>query len=97
MRLQNYTKPDKIKVYEAEIDGLEEAKEEAIKREAYEKAGEIKKKQEKIREKIAQTMESGRRTRRAKSLLSATMKSRTWCPAGPGFRSGSWLRRNQSV
>ena len=30
---------------------------EAIKKEAYEKAGEIKKKQEKIREKIAQTME----------------------------------------
>ena len=28
VRLQNYTKPDKIKVYEAEIDGLEEAKEE---------------------------------------------------------------------
>lgn len=43
VRLQNYTKPDKIKVYEAEIDGLEEAKEEAIKKEAYEKAGEIKK------------------------------------------------------
>ena len=55
VRLQNYTKPAKIKDYEAEIDGLEEAKEEAIKREAYEKAGEIKKKQEKIREKIAQT------------------------------------------
>ena len=58
VRLQNYTKPDKIKVYEAEVDGLEEAKEEAIKKEAYEKAGEIKKKQEKIREKIAQTKES---------------------------------------
>ena len=32
-------------------------KEEAIKKEAYEKAGEIKKKQEKLREKIKETME----------------------------------------
>ena len=69
VRLQNYTKPDKIKVYEAEIDGLEEAKEEAIKREAYEKAGEIKKKQEKIREKIAQTMEKWQKDKESKKLI----------------------------
>ena len=69
VRLQNYTKPDKIKVYEAEIDGLEEAKEEAIKREAYEKAGEIKKKQEKLREKIAQTMEKWQKDKESKKLI----------------------------
>nr|WP_217932989.1 ATP-dependent Clp protease ATP-binding subunit [Enterocloster clostridioformis] len=69
VRLQNYTKPDKIKVYEAEIDGLEEAKEEAIKKEAYEKAGEIKKKQEKIREKIAQTMEKWQKDKESKKLI----------------------------
>ena len=69
VRLQNYTKPDKIKVYEAEIDGLEEAKEEAIKKEAYEKAGEIKKKQEKLREKIAQTMEKWQKDKESKQLM----------------------------
>ena len=69
VRLQNYTKPDKIKVYEAEIDGLEEAKEEAIKKEAYEKAGEIKKKQEKLREKIAQTMEKWQKDKESKKLI----------------------------
>ncbi len=69
VRLQNYTKPDKIKVYEAEIDGLEEAKEEAIKKEAYEKAGEIKKKQEKIREKIAQTMEKWQKDKETRKLI----------------------------
>ncbi|MBS6229604.1 MAG: ATP-dependent Clp protease ATP-binding subunit, partial [Clostridium sp.] len=69
VRLQNYTKPAKIKDYEAEIDGLEEAKEEAIKREAYEKAGEIKKKQEKIREKIAQTMEKWQKDKESKKLI----------------------------
>ena len=69
VRLQNYTKPAKIKDYEAEIDGLGEAKEEAIKREAYEKAGEIKKKQEKIREKIAQTMEKWQKDKESKKLI----------------------------
>ena len=69
VRLQNYTKPDKIKVYEAEIDGLEEAKEEAIKKEAYETAGEIKKKQEKLREKIAQTMEKWQKDKESKKLI----------------------------
>lgn len=69
VRLQNYTKPAKIKDYEAEIDGLEEAKEEAIKKEAYEKAGEIKKKQEKIREKIAQTMEKWQKDKETRKLI----------------------------
>lgn len=67
--LQNYTKPAKIKEYEAEIDGLEVAKEEAIKKEAYEEAGEIKKKQEKIREKIAQTMEKWQKDKETRKLV----------------------------
>lgn len=57
IRLINYTKPSKIKDYEAEIEVLEGQKEEAIKKEAYEKAGELKKKQEKLRERINQTLE----------------------------------------
>lgn len=43
VRLSNYTKPSKIKDYEAQIDDLEEEKESAIRDEAYEKAGDIKK------------------------------------------------------
>lgn len=41
-----------IKTLEQVIQKLEQQKEEAIKTEAYEKAGELKKKQEKKREKI---------------------------------------------
>ena len=69
VRLQNYTKPARIKEYEAEIEELEEAKEEAIKKEAYEKAGEIKKKQEKIREKITQTMEKWQKDKETRKLI----------------------------
>lgn len=69
VRLQNYTKPARIKEYEAEIEELEEAKEEAIKKEAYEKAGEIKKKQEKIREKINQTMEKWQKDKETRKLI----------------------------
>ena len=69
VRLANYTKPSKIKEYEEEIEALEESKEEAIKKEAYEKAGEIKSKQEKLREKINQTMEKWQKEKETKKLL----------------------------
>ena len=46
VRLLNYTKPAKVRTYEEQIDELEEEKETAIREEAYEKAGDIKKKQE---------------------------------------------------
>ena len=69
VRLANYTKPSKIKEYEEEIEALEESKEEAIKKEAYEKAGEIKNKQEKLREKINQTMEKWQKEKETKKLL----------------------------
>lgn len=69
VRLANYTKPSRIKDYEAQIEALEEDKEEAIKKEAYEKAGELKKKQEKFREKIAQTMEKWQKEKETKKLV----------------------------
>ena len=52
VRLATFTEPSEIKELEAEIELLEDQKEAAIKSEAYEKAGTIKKKQEKKREKI---------------------------------------------
>lgn len=52
VRLATFTEPSEIKELEAEIELLEDQKEAAIKSEAYEKAGAIKKKQEKKREKI---------------------------------------------
>ena len=51
-RLGTYVKPAEITVIEAEIEKLEADKEEAIKTEAFEKAGEIKKKQIKKLEKL---------------------------------------------
>ena len=52
VRLANFVEPDEIKNMEKEVENLERQKEAAIKSEAYEKAGDIKKKQEKKREKI---------------------------------------------
>ena len=52
IRLTVYTEPEEIKILEEEIRTLEEEKEDAIRAEAYEKAGDIKKKQEKKRQKI---------------------------------------------
>ncbi len=69
VRLLNYTKPEKIKEYETQIDELEENKEEAIKKEAYEKAGEIKKKQEKLREKIKETLEKWEKEKETRKLI----------------------------
>lgn len=52
VRLGAFIKPEEISKTEAEIEKLEAGKEEAIKAEAYEKAGEIKKKQLKKYEKL---------------------------------------------
>ena len=68
VRLQNYTKPAKIKDYEAQIDDLEEEKETAIREEAYEKAGDIKKKQEKLKDKIRQTLEKWEKEKENRKL-----------------------------
>lgn len=69
VRLSNYTKPSKIKDYEAQIDDLEEEKESAIRDEAYEKAGDIKKKQEKLKEKIRLTMEKWEKEKETRKLV----------------------------
>ncbi len=52
VRLTTYVEPGEIKELEKDIESLEQQKEAAIKAEAYEKAGEIKRQQEKKREKI---------------------------------------------
>ncbi len=52
VRLSNFVEPAEIKELEKDIEDLEKQKETAIRTEAYEKAGTIKKKQEKKREKI---------------------------------------------
>ena len=52
VRLKTYIAPKEIKEIEQEIEQLNLAKENAIRAEAYEKAGEIKKKQERKRDKI---------------------------------------------
>ena len=69
VRLSNYTKPSKIKDYEAQIDDLEEEKESAIRDEAYEKAGDIKKKQEKLKEKIRLTPEKWEKEKETRKLV----------------------------
>ena len=69
VRLSNYTKPTKIKDYEAQIDDLEEEKESAIRDEAYEKAGDIKKKQEKLKEKIRLTLEKWEKEKETRKLV----------------------------
>ena len=51
-RLTGYPRPEKLLKLEQQIERMEEEKEEAVKSEAYEEAGAIKKKQEKLREKI---------------------------------------------
>lgn len=52
VRLSSFVEPEEIKALELDIEVLEKSKEAAIKAEAYEKAGEIKRKQAKKREKI---------------------------------------------
>ena len=69
VRLSNYTKPSKIKDYEAQIDDLEEEEESAIRDEAYEKAGDIKKKQEKLKEKIRLTLEKWEKEKETRKLV----------------------------
>ena len=68
VRLLNYTKPAKVRTYEEQIDELEEEKETAIREEAYEKAGNIKKKQEKLKEKIHQILEKWEKEKETRKL-----------------------------
>ena len=69
VRLLNYTKPEKIRELEGKISQLEEEKEQAIKTESYERAGEIKKKQQKMRDRIAQIENKWQEERLSKKLV----------------------------
>ena len=57
IRLANFTEPEDIRKLTAQIEALEEKKERAIRSEEYEKAGEIKKKQAAVREKLDRARE----------------------------------------
>ena len=69
MRLSVFVEPRGVKELEAEIRELEKAKEEAIRSEAYEEAGEIKKKQEKKREKIGKLREKWEEEKNSRPLF----------------------------
>ena len=57
IRLASYTEPEDIKKLNAQIEALEEKKEKAIRGEEYEKAGEIKRKQSALRDKLQKAKE----------------------------------------
>ncbi|MFT4104236.1 MAG: ATP-dependent Clp protease ATP-binding subunit [Lacrimispora sp.] len=69
VRLTAFVEPAEIKELEAEIEQMEDQKEAAIKAEAYEKAGLIKKKQEKKREKIVKIREKWQKDKTSKTLV----------------------------
>lgn len=69
LRLTVYTEPEEIKNLEAELKKLERQKEDAIKAEAYEKAGDIKKKQAKKQEKIEKIREKWQKEKSSRKLV----------------------------
>ncbi|MBP3927240.1 MAG: ATP-dependent Clp protease ATP-binding subunit [Clostridium sp.] len=69
IRLTVYTEPEEIKSLEEDIRKLEQQKEAAIKVEAYEKAGEIKKKQIKKQEKIEKIREKWQKEKNSRKLV----------------------------
>lgn len=69
VRLTTYVEPAEIKELEQEIGNLEKQKEAAIKAEAYEKAGDIKRKQEKKREKIEKVRSKWQKEKTSRKLL----------------------------
>ncbi len=69
VRLTTYVEPSEIKDLTKDIEALEQQKEAAIKAEAYEKAGDIKKKQEKKREKIEKLRAKWQKEKVSKKLV----------------------------
>ena len=69
LRLTNFVEPPQIKELEQEITALEKQKESAIKAEAYEKAGDIKKKQQKKREKIEKIRDKWQKEKVSRKLV----------------------------
>ena len=81
VRLTTYVEPAEIKELEQEIGNLEKQKEAAIKAEAYEKAGEIKRKQEKKREKIEKVRSKWQKEKTSRKLLVDEKAGRGRIPA----------------
>lgn len=69
VRLTAFVEPPEIKELEKEIEKLEDQKEAAIRDEAYEKAGSIKKKQEKKKEKIDKIREKWQKDKDTKKQV----------------------------
>lgn len=69
LRLVDYAEPAEIKKLSEEITKLESQKEEAVRAEEFERAGQLKKKQEKKEEKIAKIKEEWIKARRDKKLV----------------------------
>lgn len=68
VRLSVYKSSPRIREMEEEIAGLDALKEEAIKTEAYERAGEVKKKQEELKEQLAMLKVQDEEERKQKTL-----------------------------
>ncbi|MFQ8743050.1 MAG: ATP-dependent Clp protease ATP-binding subunit [Clostridium sp.] len=68
IRLTTYVEPAEIKSLTEDIDKLEIQKEQAIKNEAYEKAGDIKKRQQKKRERIEKIREKWQKEKTSRKL-----------------------------
>lgn len=69
LRLTSFVEPEEIKSLEQDIVNLERQKEEAIKAEAYEKAGDIKKKQAKKQEKIEKLRDKWQKDKTTRKLV----------------------------
>lgn len=69
LRLTSFVEPEEIKSLEQDVVNLERQKEEAIKAEAYEKAGDIKKKQAKKQEKIEKLRDKWQKDKTTRKLV----------------------------
>ncbi|MCI9359664.1 MAG: ATP-dependent Clp protease ATP-binding subunit [Hungatella sp.] len=69
LRLTNFVEPEEIKSLEKDIETLERQKEKAIVAEAYEKAGDIKRKQEKKRDRIAKIRDKWQKEKYTRKLV----------------------------
>lgn len=68
-KLGTYEKPDNIKKLEKDIEALNNKKEEAIKNEAYELAGEIKRRQQKKREQLEELLVKWREDKKQSNIV----------------------------
>lgn len=95
LRLTVYTEPEEIKVLEEDIKKLERQKEDAIKAEAYEKAGDIKKKQDKKREKIEKIRDKWQKEKNSRKLVVGDNEIADIVSDWTRIPSGSWHRRSR--